>query len=224
MLTEMLRHGRRLAVALVIVLSLGVPTSATGQRLAAKAPTTTTITIVKVEPVRIEEKRPPVDETSLLDAAIAGITALGGVAVGVRYTRKSEKDRATREQRNREIDDVARLVDRVTAVTNRLPTFSAGNANPDDVAELAADVRAVLDARDRVQDLAIRGSVEAFAAAAQEVVRDPKPGPVLSAQVEATATAAKVVKARTAQAIDALRGANTASRRARRAARKAAQE
>ena len=100
----MLRHGRRLAVALLIVLSLGVPASAAGQKPAAKAPTTTTtVTIVKVEPVRIEEKRPPVDETSLLDAAIAGMTALAGVGVGVLYTRKSEKDKAAREERNREI-------------------------------------------------------------------------------------------------------------------------
>jgi hypothetical protein len=222
----MRRHGRGTAVVLFVVLSLGLPGSLTVADAAARAPTTAarapTTTIVKVEPVRIEEKRPPVDETSLLDAAIAGITALGGVVAGAAFTRRSEIARATREERNREIDDLVELVDRVTAVTNRLPLFGAASAKPKDVAELAADVRAVSDARGGAKDLAIRGSVDAFTAAAQEVVRDPSPGQVLSMQLRATTAAADVVKARVEEAIGALRRANEPSRKPRRAARQPA--
>jgi hypothetical protein len=212
----MRHHGHRLAVALLIVLALAFPTSAIGHKPAATTPPTTTV--VKVEPVQIKDQRPPVDETSLLDAAIAGVTAIAGVMVGARYTKKSEQDRMSREERNDEIAEIAKLVDRVSAVTDRLAAFGTGTAKPEDVVTLSADVRAVLDARDRVRDPEIRGSVESFAAAAQEVVQDPKPGPVLTAQVKATASTADVVKARAKQAIETLRSANMPSKKTRRAA------
>ncbi len=216
----MRRHGHRLAVALLIALTLAFPTSAIGHKPAATTPPTTTV--VKIEPVQIKDQRPPVDETSLLDAGIAGVTAIAGVLVGVRYTRKSERDRMSREERNDEIAEIAKLVDRVTAVTGRLAAFGTGTANREDVVALSADVRAVLDARDRVRDPEIRGSVESFAAAAQEVVQDPKPGPVLTAQLKATASTADVVKARAKQAIETLRSANMPSKPSKKTRRAAA--
>jgi len=182
---------------LIAVLSL----LATGTAaLAASPPPDTKTTIV-----RVEDDDGGINTTTLLESAVSGLVALGGVGIGVKANRRLERDRAEREQDAEQSADIDALVDAITAVTNRLPVFQSGKPQEADVLGLQADVSAVRDARERVQDVSLRGAVDVFSVAAQAILRDPTPGNALSDQIRAASGAADMVKARAKEAKEALR-------------------
>lgn len=84
-----------------------------------------------------------------------------------------------------------------------------------DILGLAADARAVVDARNRVRDPKVRGAIDVFATVAQEIIRDPELGPALSDQLKTVAATADMVERHSEEAKDTLRAEGVSSKKPR---------
>ena len=193
----------------LLLIAVSLLSASSTEAWAASTPSTTKTTIVHVN----DDDDGGVDATSLLDSAVSGLIALGGVGIGVAANRRIERGKAFREECASQIADIDALIDGVTTVTNRLPVFQSGNAQQEDVLGLQADLSAVRDARNRVRDTSVRGAVDVFSVAVKEIIREPKPGKALSDQAQAATSAADMIKARAEEAKDVLREESAAASR-----------